>query len=86
VTLLHAIFGKKHISRFFVGHVTDLPEGKESTASALQQVERTERVLKTLWRERNLERPGWSQEYRELDVRSEQIRRTALTILENLLG
>jgi hypothetical protein len=85
VTLLHAIFDKKHISRFFVGHVTDLPEGRESIASAMAQVERTERVLKTLWRERHQSRPGWTQQYRTLDVQSEQVRRTALTLLENLL-
>jgi hypothetical protein len=85
VTLLHAIFDRKHISRFFVGHVTDLPEGRESIASAMAQVERTERVLKILWRERHHERAGWSDEYRVLDARSEQVRRTALTLLENLL-
>jgi hypothetical protein len=85
VTLLHAIFDKKHISRFFVGHVTDLPEGKESLASAMAQVERTERVLKTLWRERHEGKAGWIQQYRALEQQSEQVRRTALTILENLL-
>ena len=85
VTLLHAIFDKKQISRFFVGHVTDLPEGRESIASAMAQVERTERVLKVLWRERHHERTGWSEEYRVLETRSEQVRRTALTLLENLL-
>lgn len=85
VTLLHAIFHKKHISRFFVGHVTDLPEGRETLASAMAQVERTERVLKVLWRERHHERAGWSAEYRALDAQSEQVRRTALTLLEHLL-
>jgi hypothetical protein len=86
VTLLHAVFGKKHISRFFVGHVTDLPEGRESFASAMAQVERTERVLKSLWRERNQANPAWNQQYRALEVQSEQVRRTALTVLENLLS
>jgi len=85
VTLLHAVLDKKHISRFFVGHVTDLPEGKETLASAMAQVERTERVLKVLWRERHHEREGWSAEYRALDAQSELVRRTAFTLLEHLL-
>jgi len=85
VTLLHAVFGNHRISRFFVGHVSDLPEGRESLASALQQVERTERVLKSLWRERNESRPGWVDQYRVLDTQSELIRRAAILILENSL-
>jgi len=51
VMLLHAVLRQKRISRFFVGHISDLPEGRDSLSSAMQQVERTERVLKTLWRE-----------------------------------
>jgi hypothetical protein len=86
VTLLHAVFDKKRISRFFVGHVTDLPEGRESIGSAMAQVERAERVLKTLWRERHQAQAGWSERFRVLDAQSEQVRRTSLTILEKLLG
>lgn len=85
VMLLQAVFTRKGISRFFVGNISDLPEGRESLASALHQVERTERVLKALWRERHGGRKDWMQEYRILENRSEQIRRTAATILENLL-
>lgn len=86
VTLLTAVFADKRISRFFVGQITDLEEGRESLASALQQVERTERVLKTLWRERQQTRPDWLTQYRALESQSEQIRKTALTILQNLLS
>ena len=86
VTLLSAVFSDKRISRFFVGHISDLLEGRESLASALQQVERTERVLKTLWRERNQSSPDWLARYQVLETRSDQIRRTSLTILQNLLG
>ena len=86
VTLLQAVFDKKHISRFLVGHVSDLPEGRESVSSAMQQVDRTERVLKTLWRERNQGLPDWSKQYRALELQSDQVRRTAMTILENLLS
>jgi len=86
VMLLQAVFGNKPISRFFVGHISDLPEGRDSLASAMQQVERTERVLKTLWRERHDRKPGWVERYRLLETQSERIRRTALIILQNLLG
>jgi hypothetical protein len=84
--LLQAVFSNRRITRFFVGHISDLPEGRESFASAMQQVERTELVLKTLWRERNQQRPGWAQQYRALERQSEQVRRTALLILHNLLA
>jgi hypothetical protein len=86
VMLLHAVFTNKHISRFFVGNISDLPEGKESFASALQQVERTERVLKSMWRERNESNAGWIDRYRVLEAQSEQVRRTAMIILQNLLA
>jgi len=86
VMLLQAVFSNKQISRFFVGNISDLPEGRESFASAMQQVERTERVLKTLWRERNQPKAGWTEQYRILENQSEQVRRTALTVLQNLLG
>ncbi|MRR36911.1 hypothetical protein EG829_20065, partial [bacterium] len=59
VMLLHAILQKKRISRFFVGNISDLPEGRDSLASAIQQVERTERVLKALWREQHQAGPDW---------------------------
>jgi hypothetical protein len=86
VMLLQAVFANKRISRFFVGQISDLPEGRESLASAMQQVERTERVLKTCWRERNQPKAGWAEKYRMLEIQSEQVRRTALTVLQNLLG
>jgi len=85
VMLLEAVFAGKRISRFCVGSISDLPEEGESTASAVQQVERTERVLKALWRERNESSPGWLNEYRRLETHSEQVRRAALTVLQNLL-
>ena len=86
VMLLQAVFGKKGISRFSVGHISDLPEGRESLASAMLQVERTERVLKALWREHHQADPDWVEQYRRLATTSNQVRHTALTILHNLLG
>lgn len=86
VMLLQAVLGDKRISRFFVGNISDLPTGRDSLTSAMQQVERTERVLKSFWRERHQRDPGWIEQYRALDVQSERIRRTALAILQNLLS
>jgi len=86
VMLLQAVLDKKGISRFSVGHVSDLPEGRESLTSAMLQVERTERVLKALWRERHQADPDWVEQYRELATTSNQVRHTALIILRNLLS
>jgi len=85
VMLLRAVMSQRSISRFCVGQISDLPEGRESLASALQQVERTERVLKSCWRDRHEAVPDWIDEYRRLEVQSEQILRTAMVILHNLL-
>lgn len=85
VMLLHAVMGNKPISRYLVGNISDLPEGRESFSSAMQQVVRTEHVLKSLWREQHHTQAGWSEEYRRLEVQSQQVRRTALILLENLL-
>jgi len=85
VMLLHAARERKRITRFFVGNISDLPEGRESFDSALQQVERTERVLKALWRERNAGQPGWIDKYYALVLRSEPVRRGALIVMENML-
>jgi len=84
--LLQAVFGNKRISRFLVGNISDLPEGREPLNSAMQQVERTERLLKSVWRQRNHSRPNWTEQYRVLESQSEQLRRTAFVILQNLLG
>ena len=84
--LIWSVIGKKSISRFLVGNISDLPEGRESLASAMQQVERTERVLKAVWREHHQADPDWIEHYRSLAATSNQIRHTALAILHNLLG
>jgi len=85
VMLLQAVFGKKRISRFLVGNVSDLPEGREPLALAMQQVERAERVLKSVWLERHPSHGDWIGEYRRLETESGEVRRAALTILRNLL-
>ena len=85
VILLCAVGAGKRITRFCVGNLTDLPEGRETLSSAMQQVERTERVLKTFWRERHEEEADWTARYRQLEAQSEQIRRAAFILLETLL-
>lgn len=86
VTLLHAVFLQQRISRFCVGQITDLHDGGETLASALQQVERTERVLKTLWRARHEGDPDWIARYRQIEQQSEAVRHTAQILLGNLLA
>lgn len=86
VMLLKGVLGRRRISRFSVGEITDLPEGRESYASAVQQVERTERVLKSLWRERNQHLRDWPEQYAQLEAKSAEVRRAALTVLRNLLA
>jgi hypothetical protein len=86
VILLKAAMTNRRISRFSVGDISDLPEGRESFAAAIQQVERTERVLKSMWRERNHGKKGWSDTYQALEFKSEKIRHAALSILEKILG
>jgi len=83
VMLLKAVTGNRKISRFFVGEISDLPEGREPFASVVQQVERTERVLKTLWLAGHEQDEGWAERYRVLETQSEHIRRSALVILQN---
>jgi hypothetical protein len=86
VILLHGIVGKKRINKIFFNEISDLPQGRESLAAAMQQVERTERVLKLVWRERYEKHDAqWHETFRKLDTQSEQIRGAALVILQNLL-
>lgn len=85
VILLHAIFTKQRVSRFSVGDISDLPGGMDSLVSAIQQVERMERVLKMVWRERHQSEPDWFDTYRVLESESERIRKSACIILGRLL-
>ena len=86
VMLLQAVAARQRISRFCVGNISDLPEGRETFASVVQQVERTEGVLQSLWRERHQVEPRWMEEYRALELQSEQVRRSALILLQTLLA
>jgi hypothetical protein len=85
IILLQAILGKKRIHTEKLGKISDLPQGRDTLSAAMQQVERTERVLKLFWRERNQQQADWSERFKKLDTQSGQIRSAALVILENLL-
>ena len=87
VILLHGILGKKRINKIKLGMISDLSQGRDSLSAAMQQVERTERVLKLVWRERNEKQdPQWHETFRKFDTQSEQVRGAALVILQNLLS
>ena len=90
ILLLLAMKGKKpgrKIETVPLGNIEDIPARRDYLANAMQQVERTERVLKLFWREREIHRDNadWTGQFRELDRQSEQIRNAALTILKNNL-
>jgi hypothetical protein len=68
-----------------LGKISDEEQGRDSLASAMQQLERTERVLKLYWRETSEGREGWPDTFRKLDAQSEQIRGAALVIFERVL-
>jgi hypothetical protein len=86
VMLLHAFFSNRRVSRFSVGKITDLPEGREPLSAVVQQVDRIERVLKSVWRERNQVSADWPARYRNLETQSDAVHSAALIILENLVG
>jgi hypothetical protein len=85
VILLRAVIEHKLVHKIKLGKITDLPQGRDSLGAAMQQVERTERMLKLFWRERNQDTSDWAERFKKLDVQSGQIRGAALVILENLL-
>ncbi len=69
-----------------LGEITDEPIGRGDLAGAMQQVERTERVLKLYWRELKAPQdPNWPEKFRVLDHQSEQIRAAAMVILQQIL-
>lgn len=91
VMLLHAIIGAREVHRveaIDLGPAVDDPSGRNQLSSAMQQIERMERVLKLFWRERRQEisSRSWVNEFRRLEDQSEQIRGTAMVIFEQALA
>jgi len=77
----------RSIKKIPLGNLTDEPTGRNDLAGAMQQVERTERVLKLYWRElKGPQDPLWPEKFRVLDHQSEQIRGAAMVILQQILG
>jgi len=77
----------REIQKIELGQISDDEHGRNTLADAMQQVERTERVLKLYWRElRVAEDPSWTDKFRILDHQSEQIRGAAMVILQQILG
>jgi hypothetical protein len=86
IMLLLAVFSNKHVGQLSVGDISDLPLGTESLASAIIQIERIEWALKNFWLERNQPMVGLVENYRVLQAQSEQVRRTAQILLQNVLA
>jgi hypothetical protein len=89
VLLLHAMHGTqpiRGIRKVELGSIEDEEQGRNRLEGAMQQVERTERVLKLFWRERHVESRDWREEFRRLDAQSEQVRSAAMIIFEQILA
>lgn len=77
----------RSIKKLELGDIVDEPLGRGDLAGAMQQVERTERVLKLYWRElKGPQDPLWPEKFRVLDHQSEQIRGAAMVILQQILA
>jgi hypothetical protein len=86
--LLSAVEGGRLVRRIELGRIVDDDVGRSRLEGAMQQVERAERLLKMLWREKyaTVEYRDWRERYRVLDARSEQVRSAAMTVLEQFLA
>lgn len=88
VLLLHALVGTEHhrgLRNVKLGKISDEEAGRSRLDGAMQQVERTERVLKLYWRDRHLDDKDWREDFRKLDGQSEKIRSAAMVIFEQIL-
>jgi hypothetical protein len=89
VLLLQAMDGlqpARGIRKLELGEIYDEEQARSRLEGAMQQVERTERVLKLFWRERHSENRQWRDDFRRLDRQSEQVRGAAMVIFEQILG
>lgn len=89
VLLLHAMAGQspvRGIRKVKLGKIEDEEQGRSRLEGAMQQVERTERVLKLFWRERHGDDRAWREKFRVLDRQSEQVRGAAMIIFEQILA
>ncbi|MGD8909597.1 MAG: hypothetical protein PVI92_09625 [Chromatiales bacterium] len=79
--------GDRRMSTVSLGGITDPSESRDSLTGALQQIERTERVLKVAWRDKKMRDRAndWVKDFRILEERSKEIIGAAITILNNSL-
>jgi hypothetical protein len=85
--LIHALSDKENkwsIKRHYIGKISDY-EVNRGFREANDQIERTERLLKFLWREKNGKDSFNVKEFERLDRRSTAIREAAIVSLENFL-
>jgi hypothetical protein len=88
VLLLQAYVGQtpmRGVRKVKLGKIVDEEAGRSRLDGAMQQVERTERVLKLYWREKNRDDRSWREHFRILDGQSEKIRSAAMVIFEQIL-
>ena len=89
VLLLQGLEGAKEVRKMDtvkLGKIVDDPSDRSQLSGPMQQIERTERVLKLYWREQNKGNGNWPDMFRKLDAQSEQVRGAALIIMQQLLG
>jgi len=85
VILLRGLETRK-IEKIKLGKISDEDQNLNSLSNAMQQIERTERVLKLYWRDQHEEKDRtWPDEFRKLDAQSEHVRNSAMIILEQIL-
>jgi hypothetical protein len=79
--------GERKLSTVSLGGIADPSQDRDTLTGALQQIERTERVLKVAWRDKKKKdrAKDWVKEFRVLEEQSKEIIGAAITILENSL-
>ena len=83
--LLNAVNNKWKVENIRLTGLIDDPNQRENLYGAMEQIERCERALKLYWRQCHKEKSNWADDYRKLEVYSEEIRRAALTVLSQYL-
>jgi hypothetical protein len=85
--LLHAVRKGWELANRPLRGLLDESLNRENLPGAIEQIERTERALKMYWREYEAgKHNNWPDRYRSLDKCSEEIRRSALTVLAQHLS
>lgn len=79
--------GDRRVATVPLGGIADPSASRDNLPGALQQIERTERVLKVAWRDQKIKNrtANWVEEFRRLEEQSREIIGAAMTILKNSL-